>query len=141
MKNFEKITLGNVFEYKEEFLEAVKGKCVSLYNKLVNSDKEEYMELIYDNFEFLHSGVCSFGLEYDWIDTFNGNYSVVCKDTLGNGFNNMGMACNFSPQDGKLFGVIDKTGKEVVPCKYLSIEYMEDFCKVWDGEVWNVISL
>jgi len=99
-------TKENVFERRKEFEAACKCKIPnSKFKRLVSANtKAEFMQVIFDNFYWIHEHVDKFGLEYDFVDDFYEGFARVEKDDK--------------------WGFINVSGEEICELKY---DYVRSF--------------
>jgi hypothetical protein len=116
-------TLENVFNKREEFEKACKsvGACAGEYSKLLESKTEEdFMEVIYNNFDWINVNIDGFEPKFDEVYSFSGDFAVV--------------------KLGSKWGFIDKSGKYLVEPKFDYVNnFSEGFACVKLGGKWGII--
>lgn len=117
-------TLDNVFEKRSEFENACKKAKFyeEEFHKLLKAEtKSDFMQVIYDNFNWVYKEVTQFGLKYDYAGYFNEGITRVGIDNK--------------------YGFIDTEFKEICEIKYDDVGYFnEGFARVKKGDKWWFIN-
>lgn len=148
----------NVFELREEFEQLCKqnSACKDEYKKLVEAEtKEEFMEVIYNNFQWVYNRVTRFNLEFKSVCNFyDGLARIMLNDKYGfiNTLGTIVIHCSYDyagdfcngfaiVKSNEKYGFIDTFCKLIIPCIYDGADNFSDgFARVQLGEKWGFIT-